>query len=81
MNFKRTTLQPNIEETFRIRSSSVTVLNAGDAALYIDFDRTATKDSLLIPAGYGRTFNLTQPVFDVHVFAEASTVVQIDNVR
>ncbi|PID15609.1 hypothetical protein CSV63_07475 [Sporosarcina sp. P34] len=78
MNFYRGTLTANTEQIIPHNSQKVTVFNLGPGAVYINFNDTATANSLLIPEGFGRTISLGWNVQNVHVFATEETTVQID---
>lgn len=78
MNFYRGTLTANAEQVIPHNSQNLTILNLGPGSVYINFNKTATADSLLIPEGFGRTFSLGRIVQNVHVYAAEETTVQID---
>lgn len=82
MNFHRGTLSANVEEVVTVNSYSTTILNVGPADIFINFEDTATTDSLLIPPNMGRTFNFSDRLIkNVHVIAAEETTVQIDGMR
>lgn len=78
MNFFRGTLTANEEQIIPHNSQKVTIFNMGPGAVYVNFNDTATADSLLIPGGVGRTVSLGWIVHNVHVFAREETTLQID---
>lgn len=82
MNFYRGTLSPNTEEIVEVNSFNVTILNVGPADVFINFDDTATTESLLIPANFGRTFSFSDRLIkNVHVISDKETLVQVDGMR
>lgn len=75
----REQLTPNVEAVVKIRSRIFTVLNYGANDVYINFNETATTESLLVPAGMGRRFEFYSKIEDIHLIATDETAVQIDN--
>lgn len=78
MKFYRETLTANKEVSVPIDSQSITILNIGPGDLYVNFDQTATIESLLIPVGFGRTFNLGNKINKVHAISNDASLIQID---
>ncbi|KAA0965823.1 hypothetical protein FQ087_06030 [Sporosarcina sp. ANT_H38] len=82
MNIFRETLTANLEEIVKINSYNTTILNVGPADIFVNFDETATVESLLIPPNMGRTFNFSDRLIkNVHVISDKETLVQIDGMR
>ncbi|MCI1574740.1 MAG: hypothetical protein LKH78_03285 [Weizmannia coagulans] len=81
MKIFRKKLTANTEEIFNINSHYVTVLNMGEGNVFVNFDDTATTDSLIIPAGMGRSFCFPAVVHDVHVVSDGTPLIQIDDAR
>lgn len=77
----RKTLTTNQVETVDLKGYYLTVLNVEGGNLYIDFDRTATTESLLIPEGMGRSFIFPYKVKKVSLFSDGTPTVQLDNLR
>jgi hypothetical protein len=77
----RKTLTANTEEVFNVNSHYITILNTGDGNVFVNFDDTATTDSLLIPAGMGRSFSFQSAVENVHLISDGTPTVQIDDMR
>lgn len=81
MKLFRETLTANVEEIVPIDSQHITFLNIGEGNAYVNFDKEATTNSLLIPAGFGRSFYFPYRVQNVHVITDANSLIQIDNVQ
>ncbi|MBF8418953.1 hypothetical protein [Heyndrickxia coagulans] len=79
MKIFRKKLTANTEEIFNINSHYVTVLNIGEGNVFVNFDDTATTDSLIIPAGMGRSFSFQRAVQSVHLISDGTPTVQIDD--
>lgn len=81
MRLFRKTLIANNEEIFSIESHFITILNLGAGNVYVNFDKAATVNSLLIPPWMGRDFYFPYTVKNVHVISNETPLVQIDNWR
>ncbi|MED4354789.1 hypothetical protein P9265_21150 [Schinkia azotoformans] len=81
MKLFRKALTANTEEVFEINGQFATILNVGPGDMYVNFDKEATTNSLLIPAGMGRSFYFGRYVKNVHVISDGTSTVQIDDMR
>lgn len=81
MKLFREALSANTEEIVHMDSQYITVINMGEGNAYLNWDKTATLDSLLVPAGMYRSFYFPYLVQNVHVIVDGEALIQIDNVR
>lgn len=81
LKFERFNMTAGTEHVFDLNSQFCTILNVGEGNLYIELDNTATTNSLLIPAGFGRSFYFPHVVKKVHMVTDGDSLVQIDNLK